>query len=103
MNMNMDLQYGENRNPHSNSHSHQRQEELLNEGQQQQQQQQHHQDDLEQIERIYAPSVTTHDVLMGRGGGTNRHNTHFRELVSDAQPQYVQARKKDKTRIAKSI
>ncbi len=54
-------------------------------------------------ERIYPSDVTANDVLMGRGGGTNRHNTHFRALVSEAQPQYVQARKKDKTRIAKSI
>jgi len=54
-------------------------------------------------EQIPSSDITANDVLMGRGGGTNRHNTHFRELVSEAQPQYVQARKKDKTRIARSI
>lgn len=48
-------------------------------------------------------SIAPNDVLFGRGGGTNRHNAHFRQLVSDAQPQYVQARKRDKTNIAKSI
>lgn len=54
-------------------------------------------------EQVRSEDVTSNDVLMGRGGGTNRHNTRFRELVSEAQPQYVQARKKDKTRIARSI
>jgi hypothetical protein len=54
-------------------------------------------------EPIQPSAITANDVLLGRGGGTNRHNGHFRDLVSEAQPQYVQARKKDKTRIAKSI
>jgi hypothetical protein len=51
------------------------------------------------------PEISPHDVLFGRGGGTNRHtgNIHFRDLVSSKQPAYVQARKMDKTLIAKSI
>lgn len=50
-------------------------------------------------------NITENDVLFGRGGGTNRHvgNIYFRDLVSEHQPAYVQARKRDKTRIAKSI
>ena len=49
--------------------------------------------------------ITKDDVLFGRGGGTNRHpgNIYFRDLVSEQQPAYVQARKSDKTLIAKSI
>jgi hypothetical protein len=50
-------------------------------------------------------NISENDVLFGRGGGTNRHvgNIYFRDLVSEHQPAYVQARKRDKTRIAKSI
>lgn len=50
-------------------------------------------------------SISENDVLFGRGGGTNRHagNIFFRDLVSEHQPAYVQARKRDKTLIAKSI
>ena len=59
--------------------------------------------DIPEEERINPASITIDDVLLGRGGGTNRHNTRFRTLVSEAQPQYVQSRKKDKTAIAKSI
>jgi hypothetical protein len=52
-----------------------------------------------------ADSISPNDVLLGRGGGTNRHvgNIYFRDLVSSRQPAYVQARKMDKTLIAKSI
>jgi hypothetical protein len=57
----------------------------------------------QRLERIHPSSITNDDVLMGRGGGTNRHNIHFRQIVSDAQPQYVQASKKGKTQISKSI
>mmetsp|Transcript_31161 Transcript_31161/g.35835 ORF Transcript_31161/g.35835 Transcript_31161/m.35835 type:complete len:442 (-) Transcript_31161:162-1487(-) len=52
---------------------------------------------------ISPSAITANDVLLGRGGGTNRHNAHFRQFVSEAQPRYVQARKRDKTKIAKSI
>lgn len=50
-------------------------------------------------------NILANDVLLGRGGGTNRHtgNIFFRDLVSEHQPAYVQARKRDKTLIAKSI
>jgi hypothetical protein len=49
--------------------------------------------------------ISENDVLFGRGGGTNRHvgNIYFRDLVSEYQPAYVQARKRDKTIIAKTI
>jgi hypothetical protein len=53
--------------------------------------------------QINLSSLTPNDVLLGRGGGTNRHNIHFRLLVSSFQPQYVQSRKKQKTEIAKTI
>jgi len=45
------------------------------------------------------------DVLSGRGGGTNRHpgNIHFRRVVSEAQPNYVKSRKKNKSSIARDI
>lgn len=50
-------------------------------------------------------NISENDVLFGRGGGTNRHigNVFFRDLVSEYQPAYVQARKRDKTMIAKTI
>lgn len=57
----------------------------------------------QQQQQVYPSSITPDDVLLGRGGGTNRHNVQFRQIVSEAQPEYVQARKKVKTQIAKSI
>jgi len=50
-------------------------------------------------------TITPNDVLLGRGGGTNRHNgnIYYRNLVSKKQPAYVQAKKMDKSIIAKSI
>lgn len=50
-------------------------------------------------------TITPNDVLLGRGGGTNRHNgnIYYRNLVSRKQPAYVQAKKMDKSVIAKSI
>lgn len=50
-------------------------------------------------------TITPNDVLLGRGGGTNRHNgnIYYRNLVSSKQPAYVQAKKMDKSIIAKSI
>jgi|AntRauTorckE5430_2_1112549.scaffolds.fasta_scaffold00420_5 hypothetical protein len=49
--------------------------------------------------------ISANDILFGRGGGTNRHegNIFFRDLVSEHQPKYIQARKSDKTMITKSI
>lgn len=58
---------------------------------------------------LYPPipksEVTEKDVLFGRGGGTNRHrgNMYFRDLVSESQPRYLQARKLEKTAISKTI
>lgn len=58
---------------------------------------------------LYPPipksQVTDRDVLFGRGGGTNRHkgNMYFRDLVSESQPRYLQARKLEKTAISKKI
>lgn len=45
------------------------------------------------------------DVLSGRGGGTNRHpgNIYFRQVVHQAQPEYVKSRKKNKSSIARDI
>ena len=57
----------------------------------------------QQLKDIDEAAITPDDVLCGRGGGTNRHNVKFRQLVSDAQPQYIQSTKKEKTQIAKSI
>ena len=49
--------------------------------------------------------ISANDILFGRGGGTNRHtgNVFFRDLVSEYQPKYIQARKRDKTLITKLI
>ena len=60
---------------------------------------------LTQDQERYGTEISQHDVLLGRGGGTNRHqgNIDFRDLVSSRQPAYVQAKKLDKTLIAKSI
>lgn len=56
----------------------------------------------------YLQNITrlrSEDVLSGRGGGTNRHpgNIHFRRIVSEAQPNYVKSRKKNKSSIARNI
>jgi len=50
-------------------------------------------------------SVEENDVLCGRGGGTNNYvgNKRFRTLVSVNQKDYLLARKKDKSAIAKHI
>lgn len=54
---------------------------------------------------LHESTISPNDVLLGRGGGTNRHagNIFFRDLVSQKQPAYIQARKKEKTVISKSI
>mmetsp|Transcript_25090 Transcript_25090/g.36860 ORF Transcript_25090/g.36860 Transcript_25090/m.36860 type:complete len:292 (-) Transcript_25090:476-1351(-) len=46
-----------------------------------------------------------HDVLCGRGGGTNRHagNLHFRSLVKETKKNYLTSTKSGKSLIAKSI
>jgi len=49
--------------------------------------------------------LSTHDVLLGRGGGTNTQvgNRHFRTLVTDFQPTYLMAKRKEKPLLARSI
>eukprot|EP00566_Odontella_aurita_P022799 CAMPEP_0113580928 /NCGR_PEP_ID=MMETSP0015_2-20120614/30969_1 /TAXON_ID=2838 /ORGANISM="Odontella" /LENGTH=134 /DNA_ID=CAMNT_0000485219 /DNA_START=141 /DNA_END=542 /DNA_ORIENTATION=- /assembly_acc=CAM_ASM_000160 len=45
------------------------------------------------------------DVIFGRGGASNNHvgNRRYRALVSERQPEYVNARKRDKAEIARAI
>ena len=45
------------------------------------------------------------DVLCGRGGATNNHvgNKRFRMHVSENQPAYLQAKKRDKSLIARAV
>jgi hypothetical protein len=49
--------------------------------------------------------VTSHDVLLGRGGGTNTQagNKRFRSIVNAHQPMYLEARRKEKPLIARCI
>lgn len=56
-------------------------------------------------DKITDRDITDFDVLCGRGGGTNNHmgNRNFRVLVSQHQPQYVVAKKAEKTDIARTI
>uniref|UniRef100_A0A6U6G102 DUF6824 domain-containing protein n=2 Tax=Odontella aurita TaxID=265563 RepID=A0A6U6G102_9STRA len=52
---------------------------------------------------IAAPHA--HDVLCGRGGGTNNHagNEKFRELVNDKKRLYLNSSKREKPLVSKSI
>ena len=56
-------------------------------------------------ETSFSNNIQPHDVLFGRGGGTNQHigNQHFRELVAQQMPAYLRAAKKDKVKIARHI
>jgi hypothetical protein len=49
--------------------------------------------------------ITIHDVLCGRGGGTNTQigNRRFRSLVQEFQPTYLLCRRKEKPLIARTI
>lgn len=49
--------------------------------------------------------INSHDVLCGRGGGTNSQigNRRFRQLVQDFQPTYLLARRKEKPLLARTI
>ena len=49
--------------------------------------------------------VNIHDVLCGRGGGTNTQigNRRFRSLVQEFQPTYLLCRRKEKPLIARTI
>jgi len=50
-------------------------------------------------------SIGCNDVLCGRGGATNNHvgNKRFRKIVAEYQHEYLEARKKEKAVIARSI
>jgi hypothetical protein len=50
-------------------------------------------------------NVGAHDVLCGRGGGTNTQigNRRFRSLVQEFQPTYLLCRRKEKPLIARTI
>jgi hypothetical protein len=49
--------------------------------------------------------VQKNDVLLGRGGETNHHtgNVQYRQLVKLCQPAYLEAKRRDKPRIAERI
>ena len=49
--------------------------------------------------------INSNDVLCGRGGLTNSHigNKRFRDVVSEYQVEYLEARKNDKKGIARKI
>lgn len=53
----------------------------------------------------YIVDIVSEDVLSGRGGATNSHsgNRAFRSLVKEYQPQYLQAKKRDKPAVASII
>jgi hypothetical protein len=46
-----------------------------------------------------------HDVLLGRGGGTNNHigNIHFRKLVNEHKMRYLASPKVDKPKVAREV
>jgi hypothetical protein len=52
-----------------------------------------------------ADSISSNDVLCGRGGATNNHvgNQKFRAVVAEYQHEYLEARKKEKALIARKI
>lgn len=64
---------------------------------------------------VHPPSITPvlesatqmgeHDVLCGRGGGTNSQmgNRRYRALVRDFQPTYLMARRREKPLMARSV
>jgi len=51
------------------------------------------------------PSIGPKDVLCGRGGATNNHpgNQRFRAIVAEHMPEYLQAKKKQKAWIARTV
>ena len=55
------------------------------------------------LRNIAIPHV--HDVLCGRGGGTNSHpgNTFYRNVVSDEKSLYLTCAKKEKVNVSKKI
>jgi len=57
----------------------------------------------EEWNRISKP--TTHDVLLGRGGGTNNHNGNvkFRKLVNEHKMRYLACSKVEKPKVAREV
>mmetsp|Transcript_23821 Transcript_23821/g.34805 ORF Transcript_23821/g.34805 Transcript_23821/m.34805 type:complete len:209 (+) Transcript_23821:99-725(+) len=53
----------------------------------------------------YTVTIHDNDVLCGRGGASNKHkgNIHYRNLVQAHQESYLNAKKRDKSKIAKLI
>jgi hypothetical protein len=43
------------------------------------------------------------DIMCGRGGAANKHNSHFRLVVDQYKAEYLKSRKNDKREIAKRI
>lgn len=43
------------------------------------------------------------DIMCGRGGAANKHNSHFRLVVDQYKPEYLKAKKNEKREIAKRI
>lgn len=58
-----------------------------------------------QLSEIPNPFIHPHDVLCGRGGGTNNHagNEKFRELVSQQKVAYLHSSKRDKPFVSRGI
>lgn len=105
---------------------HQQQPQQQHQQHHQMQQQQFHQPQLHlypppnQQQPRHRPSTTTpppgngdviitdpgpHDVIMGRGGGTNNHigNRNFRHLIAQYKSAYAAASKNDKPSVAKQV
>lgn len=60
------------------------------------------------VERADIPDILNpgpHDVLLGRGGGTNNHigNKNFRDLVSRHKMKYLACSKVDKPKVAREV
>ena len=58
-----------------------------------------------QLSDIPTPFIHPHDVLCGRGGGTNNHNGNekFRELVTHQKVLYLHSSKRDKPFVSRGI
>ena len=56
-------------------------------------------------ELVLVDKPGTHDVLLGRGSGTNRHsgNIRFRKLINEHKLRYRAAKRKEKPNIGKNI
>lgn len=57
----------------------------------------------EQLKKVCTPG--THDVLLGRGGGTNNYigNIKFRKLVNEHKMRYLACNKVDKPKVARQV